>query len=112
MSSGFVWFHNSSDKPADSRKFYESLFGWTASDGPGGLTMLAGAAGPFAGLSKKDAGQAGWVPYVQVDDVEEATSSAVKLGASLVHAKARGPAGEYTVVRDPGGAAVALWQKA
>jgi uncharacterized protein len=113
MSQSFVWFHNNSDNPSDSSKFYENLLGWTASEGPSGLTMLAGQTGPFAGLAKKDGGStAGWVPYVQVDDVDGATNAAVKLGATVVSAKARGPAGEYSVVRDPGGAAIALWQKA
>jgi uncharacterized protein len=113
MSQTFVWFHNSSDNPSDSSRFYQELLGWTASTGPGGLTMLAGQTGPFAGLGKRDSGAtAGWIPYVQVDDVDGATSTAVKLGATVVIAKARGPAGEYSVVRDPGGAAIALWQKA
>jgi predicted enzyme related to lactoylglutathione lyase len=64
-------------------------------------------------LAKNDGGTtAGWIPYVQVDDVDRATNAAVQLGATVVSAKARGPAGEYSVVRDPGGAAIALWQKA
>jgi predicted enzyme related to lactoylglutathione lyase len=112
MSQGFVWFHNSSDNPSISSKFYETLLGWTASEGPGGLTMLAGEAGPFAGVAKRDAAAAAWIPYAQVDDVDAATNAAVELGATIVTPKRRGPAGEYTVVRDPGGAAVALWQKA
>ena len=112
MSQSFVWFHNSSNNPSDSTKFYERLLGWTASAGPGGLTMLAGKAGPFAGLAKKEGGVAGWIPYVEVDDVDVATNAAVEFGATIVSSKARGPAGEYSVVRDPGGAAIALWQKA
>lgn len=109
---GFVWFHNSSDKPNDSSKFYEDLLGWRASQGPGGLTMLEGKAGPFAGVAKAEAGAtAGWIPYAQVDDVDAMTNAAVRLGATVVATKTRGPAGEYTVVRDPGGASIALWQK-
>jgi hypothetical protein len=33
-----------------------NLFGWTASEGPGGLMMLAGQTRPFAGLAKKEGG--------------------------------------------------------
>jgi predicted enzyme related to lactoylglutathione lyase len=113
MSKSFVWFHNSSDNPSASRKFYEQLLGWTSAEGPGGLTMLAAEAGPFAGLAQRDGrGSTGWIPYVQVDDVDSATDAAVKLGATVLSPKTRGPAGEYSVVRDPGGAGVALWQKA
>lgn len=112
MTKGFVWFHNSSDNPSDSSTFYEKLLGWTASDGPGGMTMLAGESGPFAGVARKDNGAAGWIPYAQVDDVDAATKKAQRLGATILNSKTRGPAGEFSIVRDPGGAAIALWQKA
>jgi predicted enzyme related to lactoylglutathione lyase len=112
MTQGFVWFHNSSDNPSDSSTFYEKLLGWTASEGPGGMTMLAGDTGPFAGVAQKDSGAPGWIPYAQVDDVDAATKKAQRLGATILKARTRGPAGEFTVVRDPGGSAIALWQKA
>lgn len=110
MSATFVWFHNHSAMPADSATFYTSLLGWTAADGPG-MTMLAAEAAPFAGLGALDGVGAGWVPFVQVDDVDASTRRAVALGASIVKPKARGPAGEFAIVRDPGGAAFALWHK-
>jgi predicted enzyme related to lactoylglutathione lyase len=112
MSETFVWFHNSSEKPSDSVAFYEKLMGWSPSGGPGGMTMLGGAKGPFAGVAPNEDGVVGWIPYVQVDDVDAATKKATRLGARVVKAKTRGPAGEFSIVRDPGGAAVALWQKA
>ena len=112
MSETFVWFHNSSEKPSDSAEFYEKLLGWGPTDGPGGLKMFAGAKGPFAAVGSPEGGIVGWIPYVQVDDVDDATKRAKTLGATLVKAKSRGPAGEFSIVRDPGGAAIALWQKA
>ncbi len=112
MSEAFVWFHNSSDKPQESKAFYEKLLGWKPADGPAGMTMFAGAKGPFAALGAKDGSVAGWLPYAQVDDVDAATRKAVNLGAEVLKEKTRGPAGEFSIVRDPGGAAIALWQKA
>jgi uncharacterized protein len=112
MSDAFVWFHNNSEKPEESRVFYETLLGWKPADGPAGMTLFAGAKGPLAGLGAKEGGTAGWLPYAQVDDVDAATRKAVKLGAVVLKEKTRGPAGEFTVVSDPGGAAIALWQKA
>lgn len=111
MTHGFVWFHNDSDNARETSTFYEKLLGWKASPGPAGLTMLAIDSGPFAGVAAKEAGGAGWIPYAQVDDVVAATEQAQRLGATLLRAKTRGPAGEFTVVRDPGGASIALWQK-
>ena len=112
MSDAFVWFHNHSNRPNESVAFYEKLLGWKPSEGPGGMTMFAGEKGPFAGLGAKDGESAGWLPYVQVVDLDAATKKAVKLGATLIKEKTRGPAGEFSVVNDPGGSPVALWQKA
>jgi uncharacterized protein len=114
MPSPFVWFHHNGQKSKETKKFLESLLEWKASEGPGGLTMLAAEAGPFAAVGSK-AERYGdrdeWIPFVAVGDVDAATSRAVSLGAILVRQKSRGPAGEFTVVRDPGGAALALWKK-
>jgi predicted enzyme related to lactoylglutathione lyase len=108
----FVWFHNGSEKPADSVAFYEKLLGWKGEGGPPGMTMLARDGGPFAAVMPRKGKVDGWVPYVQVDDVAAATKRAAKLGADVLEDQTRGPAGTYSVVRDPGGALVALWQKA
>ena len=54
MPEAFVWFHNSSSKPNESKSFYEKLLGWAASDGPGGMTLFASEKRPFAGLDGKD----------------------------------------------------------
>ena len=110
MSNAFVWFHNSSAKPKDSVSFYEKLLGWQpAPEGPPGMTMFAGDSGPFAAVGE---GSVGWIPYVQVENVDAATAKATKLGGTVLEKKARGPAGDFAVIRDPGGAAFALWQKA
>jgi len=112
MSEAFVWFHNNSGKPAESRAFYEKLLGWKPADGPRDMTMFAGEKGPFAGLGAAEGASVGWLPYVQVGDVDAATQKAIELGAALLKEKSRGPAGEFSVIKDPGGAALALWQKA
>ena len=112
MSNAFVWFQNSSTNPNDSADFYEKLLGWKRSDGPPGMTMFASKAGPFAGVSEQAGQVSGWVPYVEVDDVTRATAKAKTLGAELLQKRTQGPAGDFTVIRDPGGATLALWQKA
>lgn len=112
MNSGFVWFHNGTKKPKDSIRFYEELLGWKGADGPAGLTMFAGESGPFAAVGKPEGGASGWIPYAQVGDVDAATKNAQALGAEVLQARTKGPAGDYSIVRDPGGATLALWQKA
>jgi predicted enzyme related to lactoylglutathione lyase len=79
------------------------------------MTVLAADAGPFAAVgSRKEryGDRDEWIPFVAVDDVDAASQRAMSLGATLVREKCRGPAGEFAVVRDPGGAALALWKKA
>jgi len=110
MSKEFVWFHNSNINSEKSIAFYESLLGWHRTEGPPGLTMFAGEKGPYAAIAEDD-DALGWVPYVQVKNVDQSTQEAKKLGATLLKEKTRGPAGEFTVIRDPGGATLALWQK-
>jgi predicted enzyme related to lactoylglutathione lyase len=115
MSSPFVWFQHNGEKPKETKKFFESLFGWKGSEGPPGLTMLAQDAAPFAALGSKQercGDRDEWIPFVAVDDVDAATERALSSGATLIRKKSRGPAGEFTVVRDPGGAALALWKQA
>ncbi len=112
MMSTFVWFHNGSDNPSESVAFYEKLLDWRGSDGPPGMTMLARDGAPFAAVMARKGPVGGWVPYIQVDDVAAATKRAAKLGGEVLEDATRGPAGTYSVVRDPGGALVALWQKA
>jgi predicted enzyme related to lactoylglutathione lyase len=53
MSNAFVWFHNGSDKPADSVAFYEKLLGWKGAEGPPGMVMLGSGAAPFAAVMPK-----------------------------------------------------------
>ena len=84
MTNPFVWFQNGSEKPAEAIQFYEKLLGWKGSEGPGGMSMFSGEAGPFAGVAPKDEASQGWVPYAQVDDVDRATERATRLGARVV----------------------------
>jgi predicted enzyme related to lactoylglutathione lyase len=112
MNAGFVWFQNNSEKVSDSASFYQRLLGWTPVEGPPGMTLLGADERPFAGIGPSNDDLVGWIPYAEVDDVETATERAVKLGAQVLKKKTRGPAGEFSIVRDPGGAAVALWQRA
>jgi predicted enzyme related to lactoylglutathione lyase len=109
MSNAFVWFHHNGDHR--SADFFSKLLGWTASPGPGGMTMLGGEGAPFAATGVRYGDAPGWIPFVEVADVAAATRQAAVLGATIVQGKTRGPAGEFSVVSDPSGAAIALWKK-
>jgi predicted enzyme related to lactoylglutathione lyase len=109
-ASNFVWFDLRTQDGAAARDFYAQLLGWDAQEA-GGMAMFAGHSGPWAAIAPPPEGAApAWVPYVQVDDLDEATKKAVGLGATVLQEAAEGPAGRYATIRDAAGAPVALWQ--
>lgn len=108
MAGEFIWFSLGVEDPARAREFYSSLLDWEiAAEG-----MVAGEERPWAAIGANGGGSSGWLPYVQVPDVDRATQSALELGATVLRDKTRGPAGDYTTIADPTGAAIALWQPA
>jgi predicted enzyme related to lactoylglutathione lyase len=50
------------------------------------------------------------LPYVEVDDVQHVTTAARELGAAVLLEPREGPAGWRSVVAEPAGGQVALWQ--
>ena len=51
------------------------------------------------------------MPYILVEDVDGSTAKAVELGGSVVKEKTEIPGmGSFSIVADPTGAVVGLWQ--
>jgi hypothetical protein len=102
--------------------FYGKLFGWRSvpfvpQGMPSGTQpftlfrtdpdMTGGVAGMVQAQHPELPSQ--WIPYVVVDDVDAALSSAVKLGATVrVPVKSIGEIGRIAVIHDPQGAAIGL----
>ena len=63
------------------------------------------------GIVECGTGRAVWLPYVEVDRVDEATDRARKLGAKVLLAPREGPAGWRSVVATPEAGEIALWQQ-
>ncbi|MEV6850123.1 VOC family protein [Actinoplanes sp. NPDC051411] len=111
MAVPFVFFDLRTPDVAASRAFYAQLFGWVAADGP--MPMLTDGGAPWAGftpLAPDDARRPQWVPYAPVDDLDQATGRAVALGATLVRGRTELPVGSLTVIEDPAGATIVLWE--
>ena len=51
-----------------------------------------------------------WLPYVEVDRIDEVTDRARQLGASVLFGPREGPAGWRSVLSTPDGGQIALWQ--
>jgi uncharacterized protein len=107
VASPFVWFDLRTPARDAAERFYSNLLGWQIADNGG---MAAGGDPWGAVADDPDLQEARWLPYIQVEDLEEATRRAVELGATVIQDKTAGPAGFFTTISDPGGAQVALWQ--
>jgi predicted enzyme related to lactoylglutathione lyase len=90
------------------RSFYGDLFGWSTTE-----ALFMGAEGPWGGLTQlapEDERQPQWVPYAPVDDLDKAVARAVELGATATRPRVDLPQGSVTVITDPTGATLALWE--
>jgi predicted enzyme related to lactoylglutathione lyase len=118
MGNPFVHIELMSTDVAKVKSFYGKLFDWELEDMPAGemdYTMIKVGEGTGGGLMKNPIPGAPslWLPYVLVDDLAAATKKATSLGGKLMKdvTKVEGM-GSFTIVTDPAGAAIGLWEVA
>jgi predicted enzyme related to lactoylglutathione lyase len=117
MANPFVHVELQTNDVAKAKAFYSRLFDWRLEDvplGDGTYTMIHVGEGTGGGMMKSMA-FAGmpphWLAYVSVDDVAASTKKAKELGAEiLMDVMKVGDFGLMSVLKDPTGAALALWQ--
>jgi predicted enzyme related to lactoylglutathione lyase len=100
------------DRPAASA-FYARLFGWSTEEicvRSGSYFALALGGEVGGGIVECRTPRPVWVPYVEVERVDETTERATRLGAAVVLEPREGPAGWRSVVASTEGGEVALWQ--
>ena len=93
--------------------FYTRLLGWRpewVETRAGSYLTLATGGEVGAGIARCSIDRPTWVPYVQVDRIDEATDRARRLGACVSLGPCEGPAGWRSVLSSPGSGEVALWQ--
>ena len=106
---GIVHLELHTDDSGGAINFLSALFGWKAEQiGPYLSVGVGDRVG--GGIIECGAHPAQWLPYVVVDRVDETTSIARKLGASVLLEPREGPAGWRSVVMSPSSGAVALWE--
>jgi uncharacterized protein len=116
MANPFVHVELSTSDVGKAKTFYGKLFDWKLEDvpmGSGSYTMIKVGDRTGGGIMPNPAPgrPSAWLAYVQVDDVAAATKKAKSLGATVVHdvTEVMG-AGWFSVIVDPTGAALGLWQ--
>ena len=104
---------NTTDVPK-AKTFYSKLFDWTLDEIPAmSYTMIKTDTKTIGGIMQHPVPGApsAWLPYVEVDDIKAATKKAGSLGANVMKdvTEVMG-AGWISVIIDPTGAALGLWQ--
>jgi predicted enzyme related to lactoylglutathione lyase len=118
MANPFVHVELNTTDVSKAKTFYGALFNWTLEDVPmptGSYTMIKVGEGTGGGIMKHPVPGApsAWLAYVLVDDVAASTKKAKSLGATVMKdATEITGVGSFSVLIDPTGAALALFQPA
>ena len=93
--------------------FYSSLCGWPAERvdvAAGSYLALEPGGGITGGMVECQTPHSLWLPYVEVDRIDEQTERARQLGAQVLLEPREGPAGWRSVVSAPEAGEIAFWQ--
>jgi predicted enzyme related to lactoylglutathione lyase len=116
MGNPFVHVELQTTDPAKASEFYKGLFDWGLEEMPMGgesYTLIQVGEGTGGGIMKNPVPNvpSHWLAYVNVDDVAASTEKAKGLGAKVLVEKTEVPTvGYFSVILDPTGAALGLWQ--
>ena len=117
MANPFVWVELRTIDSEKAKRFYTELLGWKVQPmGDMPYSVILGDQGGVGGITANPT-QANpkphWLPYIGVPDLDAATGKARSLGATVKEENVPIPgAGRFTIILDPTGAEVALWQDA
>lgn len=119
MGNPFIHIELHTHDTGAAKRFYSELLDWKLNDmempGFGTYTLLDVGEGTGGGIVKSmtpDAPPA-WLSYINVDDLDASTKRAEKLGAKVLQPRAEVPGwGYFSVIQDPTGAVVGLYEAA
>jgi uncharacterized protein len=114
----FVWDELYVKDPAAAAKFYGQIFGWTGKTNKEDKMQYwhwQSAGKDIGGMMALPAPQVPphWLAYIAVTDVDASTAKVKSLGGGvLMEAMEIEKVGKFSVVKDPSGAAFALFRSA
>lgn len=114
----FSWVDLQTTDLAGAKAFYGGLFGWTLNDAPlpdGNVyTMVSQDGKDITGMGQLPEGMAippHWNSYVTVADLDATTAKVAELGGTVIEQPFDVlDAGRMSLIQDPTGGMVALWQ--
>lgn len=112
-----IWVDLSSSDAAASRDFYAKLFGWKVEVNPdpqyGGYALATIGGKDVAGIGPKMSAEApsAWLVYIGSSDAADTTKKAKAAGANVIaEPMTVGEQGTMSVIQDPSGAFLGVWQ--
>jgi len=117
MANPFVHVELTTTDVAKAKDFYGKLFSWKMEDMPMSegptYTIINVGEGTGGGLMQNPMPGAPsmWMAYVNVDDIKAATKKAASLGANVMKDTTEvKDMGWFSIITDPTGAVLGLWQ--
>jgi uncharacterized protein len=118
VANPFVHVELNTSDPEKAKTFYSKLFQWQLEDMPNPAvpsnvyTLIKVGSGTGGGIMKQSpGGPAGWLAYVEVDDLEAITRKAQSLGGKVMKDVTEVPGmGWFSFIQDPTGAILGLWK--
>lgn len=114
MAQPFVFMELSTPDASKAKAFYHDLFDWSfGTSEPGGddYSLFRPDIGAAGAIYSAAAGSVGWLPYINVEDVQASTAKAQALGAKLIRGVQEIPGHGWTsILEDPWGAPIAFYQ--
>lgn len=114
MGNPFVHVELATNDLSKAKTFYKSLFAWKLEEMPKmDYTMITVGEGTGGGMMKNPVPDmpSNWMAYVLVEDAIAMTEKARSLGAKVLKDTTEVPgAGWFSVIMDPTGAVLGLWQ--
>ena len=116
MAQPFVHLELNTSDLGKAKDFYGKLFGWTFNDfdmgAHGTYSLFKPDSGPGGGMMSMKEAPTAWLAYIGVDDIRAATDKAKSLGATVIRDSIPVPnEGIFSILTDPTGATIALWQQ-
>jgi predicted enzyme related to lactoylglutathione lyase len=113
MARGIVHLELHTGDLARARAFYARLLDTRFEEislGRGSYLATDLGRGLGGGIVECGACEPRWLPYVEVEDIRAGTARARELGGVVLLEPREGPAGWRSVVAEPAGGEIGLWQ--
>jgi predicted enzyme related to lactoylglutathione lyase len=117
MHGQFVWYELTTPDPDASKRFYQPLVGWSTQAFDNDYSMWTNGGQPIGGIFRLGPEQKAqgippnWMPYVEVNNVDESARQANSFGGTIVVPPTEIPnTGRFAVVQDPQGATFGIYK--